>query len=129
MNAARLMFFAGLALAGAQSAAHPPGPGPHPTMPVPQPVAPSALPYGPYRYGDIPPYAIVHDRYRDDGRGPCVARDASHGTSEPAGPGEDATPNAIDWCALPPFVPRYAPQVPAAWWWHRHRAPWRYRGP
>jgi hypothetical protein len=129
MNAARLMLFAGLALAGAQAAAHPPGPEPHPTTSVPQPVAPSTLPYGSYRYGGIPPYAIVQERYHDDNRGPCVARGASQETSESTEHGEDATPNTIDWCALEPYVPRHAPQVPAAWWWHRHRAPWRYRGP
>lgn len=129
MNAARLLLIAGLALASAQASAHPsgpPGPGHHPpTTHVPQPFAPSTLPYGPYRHGDDYPYAIDHEGYEYDTRGPCIAQDASHEAPESTGSSEDAAPNAIDWCALAPYQPRYAPQVPAAWWWH-HRTPWRY---
>ena len=133
MNAARLLLSAGLALASAQASAHPPGPpgsGHYPpTTQVPQPIAQSALPYEGYRYGDGYPYAIDHERYEYDTRGPCIAEDASQHTSretsESTGSTENATPNAIDWCALAPYQPRYAPQIPASWWWH-HRTPWRY---
>lgn len=134
MNAARLLLSAGLALASAQASAHPPGPpgpGHHPpTTQVPQPVAPSTLPYEAYRYTDDYPYYVVDsERYEYDTRGPCIARETSQGTSgetsEPTGASGNATPNAIDWCALAPYQPRYAPQIPASWWWH-HRTPWRY---
>lgn len=132
MNALHLTLFAGLALASAQASAHPPGPrgpGHHPsTTHVPQPVAPSALPYEAYRYDDYP-YVIDHDRYEYDTRRPCMAQgtsqDSSSETSDSAASGESATPNAIDWCALTPYQPRYAPQIPSSWWWH-HRTPWRY---
>ena len=131
MNAVNLLIFVSLALASAQTSAHPPGhPGHHrPTTQVPQPVAPSTLPYEAYRYGDDYPYAIDHERYGYDMRGPCIAQDTSKGasreTSDSAVSGESATPNAIDWCALAPYQPRYAPQIPASWWWH-HRTPWHY---
>lgn len=127
MNVACLLFSAGLALAAAQASAHPPGhPGHHqPTTQVPQPVAPSTLPYEAYRYGDDYPYAIDRERYDYDTRGPCIAQDASREASESTESSEDAAPNAIDWCALAPYQPRYAPQIPASWWWH-HRTPWRY---
>jgi len=131
MNAAHVMFFASLALASAQASAHPPGPpGPgHPTTQVPQPVAPSTLPYEAYRYNDDYPYVIDHERYDDGTRGPCIAQDApqdnSRATSDSAESGESPAANAIDWCALAPYRPRYAPQIPASWWWH-HRTPWRY---
>ena len=131
MNAVHLTLFAGLVLASAQASAHPPGPpGPgHPTTQVPQPVAPSTLPYEAYRYGDDYPYATGHDRYGYDTRGPCIAQgtlqDTSSETSASTGSGENATPNAIDWCALTPYQPRYAPQIPSSWWWH-HRTPWRH---
>lgn len=132
MNAACLLLSAGLALASAQASAHPPGPpgpGHHPsTTQVPQPVAPSTLPYETHRYDDYP-YVIDHDRYEYDTRGPCIAQgtsqDSSSETSDSVASGESATPNAIDWCALAPYRPRYAPQIPASWWWH-HRTPWRY---
>ncbi|MES2668879.1 MAG: hypothetical protein V4673_00430 [Pseudomonadota bacterium] len=131
MNAVNLLLFVSLALASAQASAHPPGhPGHHPpTTQVPQPVAPSTLPYETYPYGDDYPYAIDHDRYEYDTRGPCIAQGTSQDTSseisESAASGESATPDAIDWCALAPYQPRYAPQIPASWWWH-HRTPWRY---
>jgi hypothetical protein len=131
MNAVHLVLFVGLSLASAQASAHPPGPhGPsHPTTQVPQPVSPSALPYEAYRYGDNYLYAIDHDRYEYDTHGPCIAQgtsqDTSSETSDSAASSESATPNAIDWCALAPYQPRYAPQIPASWWWH-HRTPWRY---
>ncbi len=133
MNAARLLLSAGLALASAHALAHPPGPpgsGHHPpSTQVPQPVAPSTLHYEVYRYGDDYPYAIHHDRYEYDTRGACIAQgtsqDTSNEKSESAASIESATPNAIDWCALAPYQPRYAPQIPASWWWH-HRTPWRY---
>lgn len=133
MNAVHLAIFVGLALASAHASAHPPGPpgpGHHPpTTHVPQQVAPSTLPYEPYRYGDDYPYVIDRERYEYDTRGPCIAQDASQDTyretSESTESSENATPNAIDWCALAPYQPRYAPQVPASWWWH-HRTPWRY---
>ncbi len=137
MNAAWLLISAGLALASAQASAHPPGPrgpGHRPqTTQVPQPVAPSTLPDEAYRYGDDYPYAytyaIDHERYGYDTRGPCIAQGSSQDipneTSDSAASGESATPNAIDWCALAPYQPRYAPQIPASWWWH-HRTPWRY---
>lgn len=100
---------------------------PHPPMrvPVPQPVAPSTLPYEAYRYGDDYPYVIDHERYEYDTRGPCIAQEASRETSESTGSSGESAPNAIDWCALAPYQPRYAPQIPASWWWH-HRRPWHY---
>ncbi len=131
MNAVNLLLFVSLALASAQASAHPPGhPGHHPpTTQVPQPIAPSTLPYEAYRYGDDYPYAIDHERYEYDTRGPCIAQttsqDSSGETSDSTASDESTTPNAIDWCALAPYQPRYAPQVPASWWWH-HRTPWRY---
>lgn len=133
MNAARLLVSAGLALASAQASAHPPGPpgpGHHPsTTQVPQPIAPSTLPYEAHRYGDDYPYGLDDERYEYHTRGPCIAQgtsqDSSSETSDSAASGESATPNAIDWCALAPYQPRYAPQIPASWWWHR-RTPWRY---
>lgn len=132
MNALHLTLFAGLALASVQASAHPPGPpgAGHqpPTTQVPQPLAPSMLPYEAYRYDDYP-YVIDRERYEYDTRGPCIAQDTSKGasreTSESTESSENATPHAIDWCALAPYQPRYAPQIPASWWWH-HRAPWRY---
>ncbi len=130
MNAARLLLSAGLALASAQASAHPPGPpgpGHHPpTTQVPQPIAPSTLPYEAYRYADGYPYAFDLERYEYDTRGPCIAQGYTSGeTSDSDESGESAAPNAIDWCALAPYQPRYAPQIPASWWWH-HRTPWRY---
>lgn len=133
MNAARLLLSAGLALASAHASAHPPGSpgsGHHPpSTQVPQPVAPSTVPYGPYRYGDDYPYAIDREGYEYDTRGLCITQDAAQYTSadasESTGSVEKSAGNAIDWCALAPYQPRYAPQIPAAWWWH-HRTPWRY---
>lgn len=128
MNAARLLLSAGLGLASAHASAHPPGHPAHnaPTTQVPQPVAPSTLPHETYRYGDGYPYYVVDsERYEYDTRGPCIAQDASREAPEPTESGEGAAPNAIDWCALAPYQPRYAPQIPASWWWHR-RTPWRY---
>ncbi|MBL8263827.1 MAG: hypothetical protein JNM58_15525 [Xanthomonadaceae bacterium] len=40
---------------------------------------------------------------------------------EPSGDITDS--QVIDWCAVAPFEPRYAPQIPAEWWWRR--GPWR----
>ncbi len=122
----RISLFIGMTVACACASAQTPGPAA--PAPVPQSIAPSTLPYETYRYGDYP-YVINHDRYEYDTRGPCIAQgtlqDTSSETSESTGSGENATPNAIDWCALAPYRPRYAPQIPASWWWH-HRTPWRY---
>lgn len=131
MNAVRLLLSAGFAFAGIQASAHPPGrPGHYPpTTQVPQPVAPSTLPYEAYRYGDDYPYAIDRGRYEYDTRGPCIAEDASRDTSretsDSAESSESSASNTIDWCALAPYQQRYAPQIPASWWWQR-RTPWRY---
>jgi hypothetical protein len=123
----RISLFIGMTLACACASAQTPGPAAR--APVPQPIAPSTLPYEGYQYGDHYPYAIYHDRYEYDTHGPCIAQstsqDTSSETSDPAASAESAKPNAIDWCALAPYRPRYAPQIPASWWWH-HRAPWRY---
>ncbi len=137
MDPARAVCFAAITiamlLASTRSSAQSRPLHPHPPMrvPVPQPVAPSTLPYEAYRYGNDGPYAIDHARYEYDTRGPCIAQDtskaASRETSDSAASGESATPNAIDWCALAPYEPRYAPQVPASWWWH-HYTPWRRWG-
>jgi hypothetical protein len=121
--------------------AHPPGPpagpspAPHlPGVPVPQPWAPSTLPAAPrFRDGplDLIEYRTVDYRIAEEAHGDGFVRcPPTTVAREDADTAERSTsPNAIDWCALPPFVPRYAPQMPAAWWWYRHRAPWRYRGP
>jgi hypothetical protein len=121
----RISLFIGMTVACACAWAQTPGP----PAPVPQPIAPSTLPYEVYRYDYDDPYAIDHERYGYDTRGPCIAQASPQGTasetSDSAASGESATPNPIDWCALAPYRPRYAPQIPASWWWH-HRTPWRY---
>jgi hypothetical protein len=121
MNA-RMSFFVCMAITCACASAQTPGP----PAPIPQPIAPSTLPHEAHRYDydyDYP-YTIDHGRYEYDKRGPCLAQNTSRETSESSGSNEGITPNTIDWCALAPYQPRYAPQVPAAWWWH-HRASWR----
>lgn len=123
MNAARICLLAGLALACAEARAHPPGPpGHHPQPPVPHTVAPSSLPYA----ADLPhthvPYAIEYPRRQDDDvygiEERCIVR---RSMQEPSGDITDS--QVIDWCAVAPFEPRYAPQIPAEWWWRR--GPWR----
>jgi hypothetical protein len=130
MNAARACLAAGFAFAGMQATAQPPGPSqPHPPVTVPQPSAPSSLPEGhdrddpharhvveePHGYGYGYGYA-----HADEARDRCTARRAT-GEASAGRVGTDA--DTIDWCAVPAFEPRYAPQIPASWWWRRH--PWR----
>ncbi len=122
MNAC-VSFFIGMTIACECASMQLPGP-PIPQQ-IPQPVAPSTLPYETYRYGNDDPYGIDNDRYEYDTRGPCLSQNASGETSESIGSNEDTALNPIDWCALAPYRPRYAPQIPASWWWH-HRTPWRY---
>ena len=121
----RISLFIGMTVACACASAQMTGP----AAPVPQPIAPSTLPYGPYRYGEDYPYAVDHEGYAYDTHEACISRGASQETSSETADlnasGESGMANAIDWCALAPYQPRYAPQVPAAWWWH-HRTPWRY---
>jgi hypothetical protein len=92
---------------------------------APQPVAPSAVPEETYGY--VYPHHAAYDNFDREARWPdshagCIATKA----------GDDAdaqtpqTAQTIDWCALPPQPPRYAPQVPASWWWRRDARWWRY---
>lgn len=125
MNAAYVCLLTGLALVATHAAAHPPGvAGSHPP-PVPQPVAPSSLPDETDRYAPYLPHIIEdhRNRYVDGDRRAegCTARRTTEEASM-----DDAEKQLIDWCALPPFEPRYAPQIPAEWWWRRgHWREWR----
>jgi hypothetical protein len=123
MNAARVGLAAGLAFAVAQAAAQPPGP-PHPQVIVPQPSAPSSLPDDSHRHAPRERYAVEDPLgYEYEASDACMARRATDETSA-ASAGTDTT--VIDWCAVPAFEPRYAPQVPASWWWRRnHWREWR----
>jgi hypothetical protein len=123
---ARISLFIGMSIICACASAQMP----EPRAPITQPVTPSTLPEKAYRYGDDYPYAIDHDTYGYDTRDLCISQDTSREASESnelSGDAttEDVTPTAIDWCALPPYRPRYAPQTPASWRWY-HGAPWRY---
>ena len=98
-----------------------------PGVAVPQPIAPSSLPDGfraghGYDYGYGYGYGYDRDGFLQERaiRTPCIARyrdaerdDASSDMSA------DQDRQIIDWCALPPFEPRYAPQIPAEWRWRR----------
>jgi hypothetical protein len=128
MNAARVGLAAGLAFAVAQAAAQPPRPThphphPHPPVIVPQPSAPSSSPDDSHRHIPRARYAVedLGDEY--EASDACMARRATDETSI-ANAGTDTT--VIDWCAVPAFEPRYAPQIPASWWWRRNHWPeWR----
>lgn len=53
----------------------------------------------------------------------CIARCAMDDASI-----DGTSRRVIDWYAVPPFEPYYAPQMPAEWWWRRnHWRAWRPR--
>jgi hypothetical protein len=119
MNAPHACLFMALALAGAYAEAHPPGPS------GPQTDVPSMRPCDSDRQITQRPCAIegLNDPHVDGAESTqdCIARCAMDDASI-----DGMSRQVIDWYAVPPFEPHYAPQIPAEWWWRRsHWRTWR----
>jgi hypothetical protein len=121
MNTPCACLLMALAFVGADAEAHPPGAtGPQSDVPSPLPcdsdrqIAP--LPC--VIEGPNEPHVDGAESMRD-----CIVRCTMDDASI-----DGMSRQVIDWYAVPPFEPYYAPQIPAEWWWRRsHWQTWRPR--
>lgn len=121
MNSKRTCLLMALAFVGADAAAHPPGPaGQHVDVP-------SLLPCDSDRQIAPRPCGIEKPNDsrvdEDEPTQNCIVRCTMDDASI-----DGMSRQVIDWHAVPPFEPYYAPQIPAEWWWRRsHWQTWRPR--
>jgi hypothetical protein len=113
MNALHACLFMALAFVGADAQAHPPGASGTQT--------------------DAPSLRTC-DSDRRIAQQPCVIERPNDSRVDAPESTQDCSARcamgeaSIDWYAVPPLEPHYAPQIPAEWWWrHSHWRTWRPR--